>query len=214
MTPDDDAFGVTIRTERLELVTDVELNHLMQLADLAVEGVHDPAVQPFNNAWTDGTPQEIRTRLAQHLGGYWEDWTAARWRCPFTVLLGGEPIGVQSISSTHFAHLGQVYTGSWLGLRHQGNGYGLEMRGAVLDFAFHGLGARTAHSSAHVDSYASRIITNKLGYEWNGSDPKLVRGELVWEHRYLLDRHRFKRPETVRGWSGLEESRAAFEEAK
>ena len=61
-----------------------------------------------------------------------------------------------------------VNTGSWLGRAYQGRGMGKEMRSAVLSFAFDGLGARFAESTAFLDNAASNAVSRGLGYEENG----------------------------------------------
>ena len=61
-----------------------------------------------------------------------------------------------------------VHTGSWLGRAYQGRGLGKEMRAAVLGFAFDGLGAQVAESSAFLDNAASNGVSKSLGYEENG----------------------------------------------
>ena len=49
---------------------------------------------------------------------------------------------------------GRSTPGSWLGRAFQGRGFGKEMRAAVLGFAFDGLGARVAETSAFLDNAA------------------------------------------------------------
>lgn len=210
MIPDDDAFGVTIRTRRLELVTDVELNHIGGLTDLAERGIHDPAVQPFGNSWTDAEPREVGNRVARFLDGCWNKWSADDWHCPFTVLLDGVPIGVQEVSARQFGILRMVRTGSWLGLGYQNRGYGTEMRCAVLDFAFTGLRAYYAVNVAHADNTASQAVNRKLGYAPNGSELRAVRGQRLWARRYLLTPEAFTRVGDGAVWSGLDASRPAF----
>jgi RimJ/RimL family protein N-acetyltransferase len=53
-------------------------------------------------------------------------------------------VGVQELWAENFAELRKVATGSWLGLKHQGQGIGIEMRSAVLHLAFACLGAEQA----------------------------------------------------------------------
>lgn len=209
----DEGFGITILTERLALVTDVKLEYCAQLAVLAAAGIHDPAVQPFGNSWTDGDPAGVGVRLQWYLNCCWMDWSAKGWRCPFTVLREGEPIGVQELAARDFSVLRVVRTGSWLGRDFQGRGYGTEMRRAVLRFAFDALDAQYATTSAHSDNAAAKAINRRLGYVPNGYDIRAVRGRPMWEHRYILTPGPFARVAGVAACSGLMESRAAFMEA-
>jgi RimJ/RimL family protein N-acetyltransferase len=80
----------------------------------------------------------------------------------------GEVVGVQDINAEHFATLRSVHTGSWLGLAHQGQGLGKEMRQAILHLAFAGLGALEAHSGAFFDNEASLATSRSVGYQPNG----------------------------------------------
>ena len=59
-------------------------------------------------------------------------------------------------------------TGSWLGRSFQGRGIGTEMRAAVLELAFRGLGAATAESGALEGNAASARVSEKLGYRHDG----------------------------------------------
>jgi hypothetical protein len=59
------------------------------------------------------------------------------------VLSGGVVVGSQGIGGRDFAVLREVHTGSWLGLRYQGQGIGTQMRAAVLHLAFEGLAPGT-----------------------------------------------------------------------
>ena len=88
----------------------------------------------------------------------------------------GRPIGAQTISGEDFPLHRIVDTGSWLGRAYQGRGFGKEMRSAVLAFAFDGLGAQFATSSAFLDNAASNAVSRSLGYEENGRGSLAPRG--------------------------------------
>ena len=60
-------FALRVRTPRLELRTpDDEIG--VQLGELAVRGVHDPATMPFSIPWTDAPADELPRNALQH---YW-----------------------------------------------------------------------------------------------------------------------------------------------
>ncbi|MEU1388015.1 GNAT family N-acetyltransferase [Nonomuraea sp. NPDC005730] len=63
------------------------------------------------------------------------------------IRLDGTAIGLQSMWATDFAISRTVETGSWIGLAHQGRGYGTEARMAVLEPAFTRAPLRLAGSS-------------------------------------------------------------------
>ena len=104
----------------------------------------------------------------------------------------GEPIGSQSVGATDFGIHRTVATGSWLGQKFQGRGFGKEMRAAVLGFAFDGLGARFAETSALLDNAPSNAVSRSLGYEENG------RGSLA-PHGIARETQQFRM--SAEGWS-------------
>jgi RimJ/RimL family protein N-acetyltransferase len=75
-----------------------------------------------------------------------------------------------------FPVLKEVSTGSWLTASVQGRGIGREMRAAVLQLAFDGLGAEIARSAAFVDNPASRAVSRAIGYRENGRRREAPRG--------------------------------------
>jgi RimJ/RimL family protein N-acetyltransferase len=94
-----------------------------------------------------------------------------------------------------FAELRVVKTGSWLGLAHQGQGIGREMRSAILHFAFETLGAVEAHSGGFIDNGSSLKVSRLLGYEDNGHRTVLRRGAPSELIELRLDRSTWERME-------------------
>jgi RimJ/RimL family protein N-acetyltransferase len=180
-------FGLVLRTPRLELRVP-SLEQLAALAALAEEGVHDPAVMPFQVPWTDLPPGDRGRSVMQYQWRQWGALTPEQWSIEFAVLAGGAPAGIQGIGGSEFALTREVHTGSWLGLRHQGRGIGTEMRAAVLHLAFAGLGADWATSSAADDNPASIGVSRKLGYADDGIEVHAVRGRRRLERRFRMDR--------------------------
>jgi RimJ/RimL family protein N-acetyltransferase len=188
-------FDLRIRTDRLELRAPTD-DDLVALLDIARQGVHDPSLMPFEFAWTDLPSPEFEASFLRYFWGTRASWSVEAWKLPLAVILAGRPIGIQEVGATRFATLRAVETGSWLGLRHQGQGMGTEMRAAVLAFAFEGLGATTAASCALDGNEASRRVSEKLGYRPNGEALVAPRGQPVVQHRYLL-RHEDWRRDSV-----------------
>jgi hypothetical protein len=52
-------FDLRVRTPRLEL-RGIDDALAVQLADLAAEGIHDPATMPFDRPWTRLPPDDLR----------------------------------------------------------------------------------------------------------------------------------------------------------
>lgn len=180
-------FGLVLRTPRLELRLP-SLERLAELAELAAEGVHDPAVMPFLTPWTDLEPTARARSVLQWQWRQWGACTPQRWSLSFVVLRAGEVLGTQEVSGADFAVLREVETGSWLGRRHQGLGVGTEMRAAVLHLAFAGLGADFAVSKAATDNPASLGVSRRLGYAEDGVSRRAVRDLPSTHQRLRLDR--------------------------
>jgi RimJ/RimL family protein N-acetyltransferase len=189
-------FGLVLRTPRLELRLPGP-DRLSELADLAAGGVHDPSKQPFVAEWTDGSPDEVARRVLQFHWAAWGSWLPDDWSLNLVVIADDRVIGSQSLDGHEFAVLREAGTGSWLGRGHQGRGLGTEMRAAVLDLAFTGLGARFVTSEAFGDSHASYAVSRKLGYTDDGVAHHVVRGEPVVGRRLRLDRDAWVAARTV-----------------
>ncbi|SNT35576.1 Protein N-acetyltransferase, RimJ/RimL family [Actinomadura meyerae] len=189
-------LGLRLRTPRLELRLPSP-EELGALADAAVEGVHAPDTMPFAVPWTDRPPADIARGVVQH---HWETlgrWSPGDWQLNLSVFHAGEVVGQQDLRARDLAVLRQVQSGSWLGMRHQGQGIGTEMRAAVLHLAFAGLGAEEALSTAFEDNHASRAVSRKLGYAENGIGRQVVRGVATTEHHVRLTRADWEKHATV-----------------
>lgn len=179
--------GLRLRTPRLELRWPT-LADLDALASLAAEGVHDPAVMPFEVAWTDAPAADRARSTLQFHWSQWGSWAPSDWNLNLVVELGDTIVGTQGMGANDFAIVREVHTGSWVGQKYHGQGIGTEMRAAVLGLAFEGLNARYACSGAFDDSAASLAVSRKLGYADDGIEFTVVRGRAVTTRRLRLDR--------------------------
>ncbi|MFD8469227.1 GNAT family N-acetyltransferase [Streptomyces cyaneofuscatus] len=202
--------GLRIRTPRLELrLPDEAL--LDELASVGAGGVHAPDRMPFIVPWTDGEPDEVGRATYQHVLGTIAGWTAQDWHLSLAVLHGGKVVGRQDVMGREFGVRREVMTGSWLGLPHQGQGIGTEMRAAALHLAFEGLGARYAVSDARTDNAGSLGVSRRLGYEPDGLQIEVIRGEAVTLQRVRLDRAGWEKHRSVDVTvEGLDACRADF----
>jgi RimJ/RimL family protein N-acetyltransferase len=183
-------FDLRVRTPRVELRPGND-DDLTALARLAREGIHDPEFMPFLQPWTRQAGLERET-----LKWHWRqraEWSPGSWCLGFVVLAGGEVVGTQDLRGTDFAVTRTVSSGSWLGRRHQGQGLGKEMRAAMLHFAFAGLGAEVARSSAFFDNAPSIAVSRALGYEGDGIDVLNRGGEPVTSVRFRLGREAWEK---------------------
>jgi len=160
-------FGLRIRSERLVLRLPTD-DDLLELMALARAGIHPPDEMPFGIAWSTIPSPGFERGFMQHHWSMRGSWSAAKWVLNLVTEFEGAPIGSQSIGAEGFAIHRTVSTGSWVGRGFQGRGFGTEMRAAVLGFAFDGLGARVATTSAFLDNAASNAVSRGLGYEPNG----------------------------------------------
>jgi RimJ/RimL family protein N-acetyltransferase len=125
-------------------------------------------------------------------------WSPDRWTFDFAVFLDGEAVGAQGLSAVGFPVRREVATGSWLGLRHQRQGLGQEMRAAVLTLAFGHLGALSAVSGAYQDNAAAIGVSNALGYARDGEEVADREGA-----RVLTCRFRLAASSGRRGWPAV-----------
>jgi RimJ/RimL family protein N-acetyltransferase len=182
-----------VRTPRLELRLPAR-EELDTLREVALGGVHPPEFTPFTVAWTDDP--ELAGFLDYHEMRR-RDWNPDGWHLELGVWLEGEPVGVQGMESENFAETRVVGTGSWLGRRFQGEGVGTEMRTAVLELAFRGLGAEAARSGAIDGNAASLRVSEKLGYRVVGRGTVVPRGVEVDHTDVELRREDWKPPFAV-----------------
>ena len=184
---------LVLRTPRLELRPDDDAG-LLELAEEARLGVHPPDRMPFLHPWTDADPRYLGRGVLQY---HWQRRSALspeNWSVHFLVRHEGRVVGTQELAAESFAVTREVVSGSWLGMRHQGRGFGTEMRAAVLLFAFDVLGARAARSSAFADNAVSLRVSAKLGYRPDGTQLRSRRGEPVVDTRLVLEPGDFVRP--------------------
>jgi RimJ/RimL family protein N-acetyltransferase len=198
-------FALRLRTQRLELRLPTR-DELVELARVAQAGIHPRETMPFRVAWTDATgePDFVEKFIAYHEEQR-SSWRPESWCLPLEVWAEGKPAGSQTAEAEDFAATGTVSTGSWLGQGFQGRGYGTEMRTAVLELAFAGLGAERALSGVIEGNLASERVSMKLGYEHVGESVVSPRGEPLRELQFELTRERWEaRRRQATTFEGLE----------
>ncbi|GAA4690579.1 Protein N-acetyltransferase, RimJ/RimL family [Promicromonospora umidemergens] len=180
-------FGLRVACGDLELrlPDDAEL---LRLADVVVAGIHPPERRPFLFPWNVGEPDEVRRNFLQF------HWSARgkvgsdAWSLELAVFRDGEPVGAQSVGAKGFPVTRSAGTGSWLGLRHHGQGIGKRMRLMALHLLFDGFDAADATTEAFDDNPESNGVTRSLGYAPNGVFPQDRQGEVATENRYRMTR--------------------------
>ncbi|MEM9467018.1 MAG: GNAT family protein [Actinomycetota bacterium] len=197
-------FGLTLRTERLELrmPTDTDLAGVVAAIRTGIVG-DEP--YPLSAPWAI-EPEPLRTRNA--LSFHWRcrsSITPDSFHLPFAVVHDGEIVGTQAIGARDFQTLRTISTGSWIATPWQGRGFAREMRAAVLQLGFEHLGATVATSSARQTTDRSIRVSVGLGYRENGRLPFAFGDEVAEEVHFRLDRSDWAagddRPEVaITGW--------------
>lgn len=203
-------FRLRIRSEHLVLRLPTD-DDLVPLLAVAKAGIHPPDEMPFGVAWTAAEgPTFDHGFLAHH----WESraaWSVDHWQLNLMVEMDGRPIGAQTVVGHAFPIHRTIETGSWLGRESQGQGFGKEMRSAVLAFAFDGLGARFAESAAFLDNAASNAVSRALGYEENGRGSLAPQGVARETQKFRMSAESWRsRPRPAAVIEGLDACRELF----
>lgn len=192
------ASDLRVRAGDLELRwMDDEL--LLELAQLAGRGIHDPDVMPFEHGWTRGIPEQVARSVLAFQWNARAQVGPDRFVLELAVLDDGVPAGVQGLVADRWSVLHRVQTGSWLGRTHQGRGIGTRMRVLALTLAFDGLGAREATTGAFADNPASNAVSRRVGYEPNGTVSVEREGVATEHNNYRMTADRWSALRSVHG---------------
>lgn len=161
-------LGLRITAGPVELrgVTD---DLLGPLAQLAIDGIHDPDFMPFYTPWSLAPAQEMPRSMAQFHWGARSRFAVENWSADLAVFYDGELVGSQGISTRDYLVTRTGETGSWLSRRFQGRGIGTAMRQVMCAFVFDHLDAQSITSGAYDDNPASLGVSRKVGYTENGT---------------------------------------------
>jgi RimJ/RimL family protein N-acetyltransferase len=190
-------LGIAARTPTVELFVP-DQDTLEELAGLAADGIYDPQNRYLPRTpvggWEDVARPEAERRFLRYYWAGFADWQPERWNLLLAARADGGLVGVQEIGAQHFAVTGTVSTGSWVGRRFQGAGYGTAMRTAVLHPAFDGLHAERADTAAWTTNHASLAVSRATGYVVNGTTIRAAEGRRVEQVNLTLRRTDWRRP--------------------
>ena len=159
---------------------------LIELADLAADGIHPDDQMPFLYPWTLTPPERFHLQFLQHHWGVRSRFSPDAWDLDLAVRFEGQLVGMQGVMTRNFLATRTGETGSWIGQRFQGRGIGTLMRQTLCALLFDHLGFEQITSAAFSDNPASNAVSQKVGYRPNGVERKL-RGEgWVASQQYLL----------------------------
>jgi RimJ/RimL family protein N-acetyltransferase len=161
------------------------------LADLVSQAEYEPFL-PWM-AGRDGSgrhdsPEQRARRLLQCPWGEQGRWSPGSWRLTLVTILAGRVVGLQRLFPDQFQVRREVASGSWLTAESRGRGIGTEMRAAVLQLSFAGLGATYARTDAREDNAGSIAVSRKLGYVDDGVSISVEDHRPVAHRRFRLDR--------------------------
>jgi len=180
------------------------------LADLAIDGIHEPGFMPFSVPWSIAPAAELPLNVAQY---YWRvraAFSPKKWSAHFAVSWEGELVGTQGIDTRDYLVTRSGETGSWLGRRFQGRGIGTAMRQVICAFMFDHLDAESVTSEAFTDNPASLAVSKKVGYEDQGWHPVERLGKQAKLRHLLLEPAGLVRYEHPLSVSGLAEFRRSI----
>ena len=119
---------------------------------------------------------------------------AEAWQLGLGFFHHDNPLGLVTLRARDFAIVREVTTSAWLGVGHQGRGYGTEARIGLLTLAFDHLDAHAALTEVFQDNHASQGVSRKLGYEHDGISWCDARGdEALVSDRLRLTRETWSR---------------------
>ncbi len=186
---------------------------LVELCDLAEQGIHDPDAMPFLFPWSAAPRGELARNTAAYHWRVRAGFSPQSWDLQLAAFYEGELVGAQGVSTANFLITRTGETGSWLGRAFHGRGIGTAIRRAICTLAFDHLGFEEVTSGAFLDNPASLAVSRKVGYRPNGvTRMKRREGELALNQSLVLspgdfirgaDRVTVTGAESVRRFIGL-----------
>ena len=106
-------FDLRVRTPRLELRY-VDDTLAVELARLAVGGIHNPDFMPFRRPWSVAESPELELSIMRR---YWRGRATlapSKWELPMAVISKGRVVGITALKTEDFPVVREFETGSWL----------------------------------------------------------------------------------------------------
>lgn len=138
------------------------------------------------------TPEEMARLELQWIWRQRAAMSPDDWGVPLTVVVDGEPVGVQGLQAAGFRVRRTIGSGSFLVADRRRTGIGTRARAMMLSLAFDHLGALAAESGYMDGNDASRIVSERLGYLPNGVAFHEFEGVRCRENRVLLEVDRWR----------------------
>jgi RimJ/RimL family protein N-acetyltransferase len=186
-------FGLRLRHQELELrpVTDHDAALIASwIPDLLPADQRYFMPHLFRSINAD-TPEEMTRLELQWIWRQRAAMTPDDWGISLTVVVDGEPVGVQGLQAVGFRVRRTIGSGSFLVSGRRRTGIGTRARAMMLLLAFDHLGALAAESGYMDGNDASRIVSERLGYLPNGVRFQDFEGIRCRENRLLLEADRW-----------------------
>jgi RimJ/RimL family protein N-acetyltransferase len=188
---------IVVRSPTLVLRVPDEAD-LEAAARVAARGIYDPQNRYIPRSpvagWTDRPSPEAERAFLQYAWAALADWRPERWNLLMVAVVGNQVIGVQEVGAKDAAISRTVSTGSWIGREHQRQGWGKEMRRAILCLGFKGFRADYAESAAWEENAASLGVSRAMGYQENGMTIRAFDGRQQRQLNLILPRAAFLQP--------------------
>lgn len=185
----------------------VPIAHYPRLADLVASGLFPDGAVTLGG-WFDPTDDlsNARSTLAHQATSFIKI-NPSSWRLPLGVYLDDQLVGVQGLAADDFPVLGAPASGSWLAPGARGRGVGTTARQIIVSICFELLGAQEARTSALTTNAASLRVSEKLGYQRNGTTTISHHGHRATLQHLLLTRAVYEqRPRPAvehQGWTDI-----------
>jgi RimJ/RimL family protein N-acetyltransferase len=182
-------FGLRLRHRDLELRAATDHDALLIASWIpALLPAHQQHFMPhlFRSIKAD-TPEEMARLELQWTWRQRAAMSSDDWGLSLTVVVDGEPVGVQGLQAADFRVRRTIGSGSFLVPDRRRSGIGTRARAMMLSLAFDHLGALAAESGYMDGNDASRIVSERLGYLPNGVAFHQFEGVRRRENRVLLE---------------------------
>ena len=174
----------------------------LALAKHLYNGLWDsPADSTLGRTWySENATDRGRMILAYYMDA-WVTYNRPNAPLAFAALVNNEVVGYQGLEGFKaFWQTREAETVSWISKDSRGRKFAIPMRYAALHIGFSVLGANVMRSGALVQNRASQVVSERCGYDWDGTETQAV-GEYV-DHgiRYRLSREKWDtwdRPDVV-----------------
>jgi RimJ/RimL family protein N-acetyltransferase len=187
-------FGLRLRHRDLELRPATDHDALLiasWIPDLLPAEQQHFMPDLFRSLAAD-TPEEMARLELRWIWRQRAEMSPDEWGLSLTVVVDGEPVGVQGLQAAGYRVRRTIASGSFLVSDRRGTGIGTRARAMMLSLAFDHLGALAAESGYMDGNDASRIVSERLGYLPNGAGFHEFEGVRCRENRVLLELDRWR----------------------